>query len=78
MAVNFSREAASGRHGWEKRYAHTQTFSLRRRRGLGSRRFPLGAAARRDGRDAPLSSVTHTDDEWRKLLTPAQYNVLRG
>ena len=21
--------------------------------------------------------VTHSDDEWRKLLTPAQYNVLR-
>ena len=21
--------------------------------------------------------VTHTDEEWRKLLTPAQYNVLR-
>jgi peptide-methionine (R)-S-oxide reductase len=22
-------------------------------------------------------AVTHTDDEWRKLLTPEQYNVLR-
>jgi peptide-methionine (R)-S-oxide reductase len=23
-------------------------------------------------------NVTHTDDEWRRLLTPEQYDVLRG
>ena len=56
--------------------AHTQTCLLRRRRGLGARRFPSGAAARRDRGDTPYE-VTHTDAEWRKLLTPAQYNVLR-
>jgi peptide-methionine (R)-S-oxide reductase len=27
---------------------------------------------------APGFRVTHTDAEWRKLLTPAQYNVLRS
>lgn len=26
---------------------------------------------------APAFAVTHTDAEWRKLLTPAQYDVLR-
>ncbi|HLH10570.1 MAG TPA: peptide-methionine (R)-S-oxide reductase MsrB [Methylovirgula sp.] len=26
---------------------------------------------------APTFEVTHSDAEWRKLLTPAQYNVLR-
>ncbi|MGH6985197.1 MAG: peptide-methionine (R)-S-oxide reductase MsrB [Stellaceae bacterium] len=26
---------------------------------------------------APVYEVTHTDAEWRKLLTPAQYDVLR-
>jgi peptide-methionine (R)-S-oxide reductase len=25
----------------------------------------------------PIYEVTHTDEEWRKLLTPAQYDVLR-
>ena len=29
-------------------------------------------------RDAPMSfAVTHTDEEWRRLLTAAQYSVLR-
>jgi peptide-methionine (R)-S-oxide reductase len=26
---------------------------------------------------APKFEVTHTDTEWQKLLTPAQYNILR-
>jgi peptide-methionine (R)-S-oxide reductase len=26
---------------------------------------------------APVYEVMHTDEEWRKLLTPAQYDVLR-
>lgn len=32
----------------------------------------LGARAR-----AATYKVTHTDAEWRQLLTPAQYNILR-
>jgi peptide-methionine (R)-S-oxide reductase len=34
----------------------------------------LGFAPRAQADEA---AVTHTDAEWRKLLTPAQYNVLR-
>ena len=28
--------------------------------------------------DAKIFPVTHTDAEWRKLLTPEQYDVMRG
>jgi peptide-methionine (R)-S-oxide reductase len=38
---------------------------------LGMSRFVATSAA------AELSQVTHTDAEWRKLLTPDQYAVLR-
>jgi peptide-methionine (R)-S-oxide reductase len=31
----------------------------------------------RQSRAAEKFAVTHTDAEWRKLLTPAQYNILR-
>jgi len=31
-----------------------------------------------DGRSSHNFKVTHTDEEWRKILTPEQYNVLRG
>lgn len=34
----------------------------------------LGTTAKAAAESFP---VTHTDDEWRKLLTPDQYNVLR-
>ena len=39
--------------------------------GCGSGRASAAAAATEN------YPVTHTDDEWRKLLTPAQYKVLR-
>ena len=38
--------------------------------------WPPGAPAGREGH-APVYEVTHTDAEWHKLLTPAQYDVLR-
>ena len=53
------------------------------------RRFLIGGAAvlslavlyrfvmRTPPADATSFEVTHTADEWRKLLTPAQYDVLR-
>jgi peptide-methionine (R)-S-oxide reductase len=28
--------------------------------------------------DTKQYAVTHTDEEWRRLLTPEQYEVLRG
>ncbi len=37
----------------------------------GLRRPPAAEAA------PPVYEVTHTDAEWQKLLTPAQYNILR-
>ncbi len=38
----------------------------------------LGRLARpNDVKADTVYEVTHTDDEWRKLLTPAQYDVLR-
>lgn len=49
--------------------------------GLGSLRdFDLPratAATAAPTADAPAFEVTHTDEEWHKLLTPAQYDVLR-
>ena len=36
-----------------------------------------GALLSPDARAAPSYEVMHTDAEWRKLLTPQQYNVLR-
>jgi peptide-methionine (R)-S-oxide reductase len=40
----------------------------------------IGACARRTASASPDTDfpVTHTDAEWRKLLTPAQYDVLRN
>ena len=32
----------------------------------------------RDARSAPSDAVTRSDEEWRALLTPAEYAVLRG
>jgi peptide-methionine (R)-S-oxide reductase len=37
---------------------------------------PPGRSTSRSPASQPFE-VTHTDDEWRKLLTPAQYAVLR-
>src|SRR5690242_14898946 len=28
--------------------------------------------------DAKTREITHTDDEWRRILTPEQYRVMRG
>jgi peptide-methionine (R)-S-oxide reductase len=41
--------------------------------GLAAWRWWPGGSA-----DAKTFEVTRTDDEWRKLLSPAQYRVLRG
>ncbi len=38
-------------------------------------RFAIGGARGEDSGE--VFEVTHTEDEWRKLLTPAQFDVLR-
>ncbi len=47
--------------------------------GLGLAALGLGRLARPGGAEAAPHDyeVTHTDAEWRKLLSPAQYDVLR-
>ncbi|WP_429303764.1 peptide-methionine (R)-S-oxide reductase MsrB [Paraburkholderia sp. GAS199] len=45
--------------------------------GVASRWHPLAAASAQAAEPAGTFEVTHTDDEWRKLLTPSQYAVLR-
>ena len=37
----------------------------------------IGSVSRSPARAAETFEVTHTDEEWRRLLTPAQYTVLR-
>lgn len=44
--------------------------------GCGSLRDVAGADTPKDS--TQTFEVTHTDAEWRKLLTPEQYDVLRG
>jgi peptide-methionine (R)-S-oxide reductase len=41
--------------------------------------LPVGACRTRSAEATPAQTyaVTHTDAEWRKLLTPAEYDVLR-
>ena len=46
--------------------------------GIGIAALALGRMGRpQAAKAAPVYAVTHTDAEWRKLLTPAQYGVLR-
>ncbi len=46
--------------------------------GAGIAAVALGRAGRpQPSEAAPKFEVTHSDAEWRKLLTPAQYNILR-
>ena len=58
------------------------TTTTRRQALLGGAGLLTGAAffgLARQGRGATTETfeVTHTDEEWRKLLSPAAYNVLR-
>ena len=56
--------------------SHAERLLRRRRRAGGAGNRPTGAAHAVKPRPHPYE-VTHTDAEWRKLLTPAQYDVLR-
>ena len=58
------------------------TTTMRRRALLGGAGLLTGAAflgfsRHGHGAMAETFEVTHTDEEWRKLLSPAAYNVLR-
>src|SRR5580704_7844050 len=55
-----------------------QTICVNGRGGL-QRHGRVGQAGRTEERNMNKQfAVTHSDDEWRRLLTPEQYEVLRG
>ena len=65
-------------------HAVTPTDFVSRHRGSGrAHDWTIGTALRRDGgvderrQGSKTYEVTHTDEEWRKLLSPEAYDVLR-
>ena len=55
----------------------TDRRSFVRLAGLGSAAFALFGCGSRPAEAAERFEVTHTDAQWRKLLSPAAYDVLR-